>query len=285
MEFSGKNLINETLTNIEKKVELSDTFLMRYVMRAFMAGLIIVFGYCVYFMLIHYFTKFEIDLNGVEGVIKTPGLGKMLASAFFPLCLVSIYYSKSELLTSNMMMFSVAKYFKQISFKKFIKILILCLLGNVLGGIIMGSIFAASSIMTPFYQDIASAVTTKLNYVTEGQILDLVIRACLCNVAINLVMVMVYSKNIKDDIAKIIVMFFGVFAFCFLGLEHSVANACLFIMCAFYELFHQVKEPVFELMPAMINVFWAVIGNFIGGGIIIGLLYSYLNDHRKLEKN
>lgn len=285
MEFSGKNLINETLTNIEKKVELSDAFLMRYVMRAFMAGLIIVFGYCVYFMLLHYFAKFEIDFNGVEGVIKTPGLAKMLASVFFPLCLVCIYYSKSELLTSNMMMFSVAKYFKQISFKKFIKILILCLLGNVLGGIIMGSIFAASSIMTPFYQDIASAVTTKLNYVNEGAILDLVIRACLCNVAINLVMVIVYSKNIKDDVAKIIVIFFGVFAFCFLGLEHSVANACLFIMCAFYELFHQVKEPVFELMPAMINVFWAIIGNFIGGGIIIGVLYSYLNDHRKISKN
>ncbi|MQH60496.1 formate/nitrite transporter, partial [Escherichia coli] len=40
-----------------------------------------------------------------------------------------------------------------------------------------------------------------------------------------------------------------------------------------------------HFIPAISNIAAAFIGNYIGGGLIIGLFYAYLNDHHQFYKN
>ena len=283
--FSGKQFIESTIEGVGTKTELVDTVRTRYILRAMIAGAIIVFGYAVYYQLIQFFTEFNFIIgqgqNQVNGSINLIYIGKVLASAFFPLCLVAIYFTKSELLTSNMMMLSVTKYYGKITTSKMIKIMTLCFLGNILGGLIFGGLMGMTSILDVSIDQINIGIIAKQNYIINGNWIDLLIRAIFCNIFINISMLMIYSGNLKDDYGKIIAMFFGVFIFAFLGLEHSVANMTLFVMGAMHSIFNGIPLVV-NGVAAIIQIIVVLIGNFIGGGIFIGVLYAYLNDDRKL---
>ncbi|MDO5064677.1 MAG: formate/nitrite transporter family protein, partial [Actinomyces bowdenii] len=95
-------------------------------------------------------------------------------------------------------------------------------------------------------------------------------RAILCNFMINLAMLLIYNGYIAEDWSKIFSMIIAVFVFAFLGLEHSVANTVLFTVVG---LNHGIDIPL-----AMGNVAVALLGNFVGGGLLIGAYYAYVND-------
>ena len=61
--------------------------------------------------------------------------------------------------------------------------------------------------------------------------------------------------------------------FAYLGFEHSVANTVLFTMVG-------LQEGI-AIVPATLNVLICLAGNFVGGGILIGLYYAYLNDEAR----
>jgi len=83
-------------------------------------------------------------------------------------------------------------------------------------------------------------------------------------------MLLVYNGLIKDDLTKSLAMIVSVFVFAFLGLEHSVANTVLFSIVG-------LKEGI-DVGLAAGNVGIALLGNFLGGGVLIGLYYAYVND-------
>jgi formate/nitrite transporter FocA (FNT family) len=68
-------------------------------------------------------------------------------------------------------------------------------------------------------------------------------------------------------------MVMSVFLFAFLGLEHSVANTVLFTMIG-------LRSGI-DIGLAAGNVGIALLGNYVGGGLLIGLYYAYLNDPRR----
>ncbi len=276
--FLGRKFVETTINNVEIKDHMTSKALFRYLMRAAMAGAIVVFGYLIYFAL----SANMGDIHLSDGTTFEP-YGKMMAGFFFSLCLVAIYYTKSELLTSNMMITTVGRYFERITFGKMFKILGLCYLGNLLGGIVVGALVGASTIISPGMEEIMiHSINGKLAYVQDGHVIDLVIRGLFCNFFINMAMLMVYSGNMKDDFGKVIAMVFGVFIFMYLGLEHSVANTVLFCTAFFYDIFHNAHTLI--VTDAIQNVFWVLVGNYIGGGLLIGLYYAYINDARKFDK-
>lgn len=85
--------------------------------------------------------------------------------------------------------------------------------------------------------------------------------------------------QIEDILAKMFVMMFGVSIFAFMGYEHVVYNSVLFAGGVVYH------SHVLSFIPAAINLIAAAIGNYIGGGLIIGLFYAYLNDHHQFDTN
>ncbi|MBS1203091.1 MAG: formate/nitrite transporter family protein, partial [Chromatiaceae bacterium] len=203
-------------------------------------------------------------------------LGRIAGALAFGWALVFIHYSKSELLTSNMMIVSIGAYHRRIGWWRALRLLSLCYIGNFLGGLFMALLLRFSTLTEgQVLAEMLHSVAVKLAYVSSGAAGwgDLFVRAILCNFMINLAVLLVYNGLIKDDLTKSLVMIVSVFIFAFLGFEHSVANTVLFTIVG-------LKEGV-DLGLAAGNVGIALAGNFIGGGLLIGLYYAYVNDDAK----
>jgi formate/nitrite transporter FocA (FNT family) len=265
--FPGKQFISTVLDALETKTAMSGALARRYLQRAAMAGLIIGLLYGTNYAVITAFDAVKIG----DGSLFT--LGRIAGALFFGWALVFIYYSKSELLTSNMMIVSIGAYHHRTSWTKSLRILGLCYFGNFLGGLLMAVLVKFSTISDgPVMEQMQASVDHKLAYITEGFSgwTDLFIRAILCNLMINLAMLLVYNGLIKEDITKSLVMVMSVFIFAFLGFEHSVANTVLFTVVG-------LKVGI-DVGLAAANVGIALLGNFVGGGLLIGLYYAYVND-------
>lgn len=275
MKAIDEEFISYVVASADMKMGILSYSTRRYIMRAIIAGIIIIFGYLVYIASLASFS-----------VAETEAIGKLFGCAFFSLCLLTIYYTQSELLTSNMMMTTVARYFSRITTKDLFKVLILCFIGNFIGGLIVGVLVGISDIITA---DMAITLSTtlehKVAYFSEaGGITSLFIKAIFCNFFINLSMMMIYSGAVKSDFGKFIVVFFGVFIFMYLGLEHSVANTVFFTTAFFYDLFHPNMLTVdINGMLMILQVLIVLVGNFIGGGIFIGAYYSFMNRNIELS--
>ena len=268
--FPGKFFISSVLGMLEYKTEMTGLTRRRYLMRAAMAGVIVGFFYVGNYTL-------QSGMDSIEflGEDLLP-IGKMVGSAFFGFALVFIYYSMSELLTSNMMIISIGHYYHRVRLRASARVLSLCYLGNFLGGLAVALLMAGATIITPDSMALMEhSVDAKLAYITSGPggWLDLFVRAIFCNFFINLAMLMVYNGAIKEDLMKATAMIASVFVFAYLGFEHSVANTVLFSIVG--------VEHGIAVLPAIGNVIIALLGNFVGGGILVGLYYAYLNDEAR----
>ena len=265
--FPGKPFISTVLEALETKTTMAGVLGRRYVMRAAMAGILAALMYTTYFALVAGFDDVAV------GSSTLAVLGRVLGGLTFGWALVFIYYSRSELLTSNMMIVSIGAYHRRIRAGRALRLLGLCYLGNVVGGLLVAVFLRFSTIADGAVLDqMTSAVEHKLAYVSGGPTGwgDLLVRAILCNFCINLAMLLVYNGRLKDDVSKSLVMIVAVFVFAFLGLEHSVANTVLFSVVG-------LKEGL-DLGLAAGNLGIALLGNFVGGGLLIGVYYAYAND-------
>jgi formate/nitrite transporter FocA (FNT family) len=268
--FPGKHFIGTVLEALETKTAMSGELARRYLQRAAMAGVIIGLLYATNYAIIAAFDAVQV------GEITLRTLGKIAGALAFGWALVFIHYSKSELLTSNMMIVSIGAYHRRIGWLKAFRLLSLCYIGNFLGGLFMALLLRFSTLTDgQILAEMQHAVAVKLVYFSNGAAGwgDLFVRAILCNFMINLAVLLVYNGLIKDDLTKSLVMIVSVFIFAFLGFEHSVANTVLFTIVG-------LKEGV-DVGLAAGNVAIALIGNFIGGGLLIGLYYAYVNDDAK----
>lgn len=265
--FPGRQFISTILEALETKTAMSGELTRRYLQRAGMAGIIIGIFYVSNYGVLAAFDEVAL------GDTTLRPLGRVAGALTFGWALVFIYYSKSELLTSNMMIVSIGGYYRRTTWGKALRILGLCYLGNVLGGLLVAVMLRFSSLADGAAgEEMISSVEHKLAFITDGVTgwSDLLIRAILCNFMINMAMLLVYNGLIRDDLTKSLVMILSVFVFAFLGLEHSVANTVLFTIVG-------LREGI-DIGLASANVAIALIGNFIGGGLLIGLYYAYVND-------
>lgn len=255
--FPGKQFITTTLEVLEAKTTMSGALTRRYLQRAAMAGIIIGLLYATNYAII--------------AALGTPG--RLIGAVVFGWALIFIYYSRSELLTSNMMIVCVGAYHRRTSLGRALRLLSLCLVGNLLGGLLVAVFLRFSTIIDGgAITEMSAAVDHKLAYLADGPAgwLDLLIRAVLCNFCINLAMLLVYNGLIDSDLVKCLVMITAVFIFAFLGLEHSVANSVLFGIVG-------LREGL-DLGAALGNIGIALTGNFLGGGALIGFYYAWVND-------
>ena len=271
--FPGKFFISTALEALETKTSMSAELALRYLQRAGTAGLLIGIFYGAYFSTVAAFAAIEV------GGVPLTGVGRMVGAVVFGWALVFIYYTKSELLTSNMMVASIGVYYRRVRWPRALRMLGLCFLGNALGGLVMALFAVFSSLAAgPVLAEMQHSVAVKLGYLTAGPFgwSDLFVRAILCNLMINVAMLLVYNGFIKDDLTKSLAMIMSVFIFAFLGLEHSVANTVLFLIVG-------LKAGIDAGLAAG-NVAIALLGNFLGGGVMIGLYYAFVNDdsrHRR----
>lgn len=267
--FPGETFISTVLDALETKTAMSGALARVYVMRAAMAGALIGIMYLTYYGV----------LAAFSGADEPSGGGRVVGALIFGFALVFIYYSKSELLTSNMMIVAIGAYYRKTTALKSLRILLLCYGGNIIGGLAVALMVAVSSLLAgDVGEQVQMGVDHKLEYMSEGAAgwADLFVRAVLCNFMINLAMLLVYNGRMRDDFTQSITMVMSVFVFAFVGFEHSVANSVLFTI--------QGLSDGIDVGLALGNVGIVLVGNFVGGGVLIGWYYAYANDARRLMR-
>ena len=272
--FPGRKFISTVLDVLDSKQVMTGALVGKYLQRAAMAGFFVGIFFTTYFAIV---TRFAAaGGTGAAGLASGIGLsGKVLASLTFGWALVLIYYTNSELLTSNMMIVSIGAYHKRITWLRSLKILGLCLLGNLAGALLIALLLRASNVVdAATLQQMIVAATQKTSYLTGGAagISDLFVRAILCNFCINIAMLMVYNGKLTNDFTKCVIMIVAVFVFAFLGLEHSIANSALFLIVGL----HGAVNPWLAIGSVAVTI----LGNFIGGGLLIGLNFAVMNDEQ-----
>jgi formate/nitrite transporter len=227
--------------------------------------------------------------------ISNVGLQRLVAGCVFPVGLMSLVLAGGELFTGNTMMLSgvVAK---QIKFSQMLKNWVLVYLGNLIGSVLIA--FLVSQTGQWNYTDgMLGAMTIKI---AVGKVnlspWTAICSGIMCNMFVCLAVLM--ASAAKAVIGKLFAIFFPICAFVISGYEHCVANMYYIpagIMakssaayCAkAQELYGITAEQLNRLTVGHFlydNLFFVTIGNIIGGGVLIGLVYYFAFVHCNKSK-
>ncbi len=252
---------------LDGKMRLLDADPVRYLVKAGLAGVLISMMLLANYLVAGLFTA-----SGMPGGAV---VGKVAGAGVFGFALVFIYFIGAELATSTMMGAGVGSYTRRLSVPRFWKLLTMCMLGNALGGVVIGVLARFSTVLTgSTLEYVGHVVETKLAYLDAGWFgyADLFVRAIFCNLLINLAMAVVYNGSVRSGLGKALAMWASVIVFVVMGFEHSVANAGLFLA-------YGMVAPL-DWSAALVAVVVAFLGNTVGGALLVGVPYAYLTTPR-----
>lgn len=198
-----------------------------------------------------------------------PHLGKFVFAFLFSFGLVYILFLNSELATSNMMYLSAGVFKKYITLTTAAKVLLICTLFNLLGAIMTGWLFNLSGTFQGF-DDSSMLVQIVAGKLAKSN-MAILVEGTLANVFVNVAIL--GFVLIKDEATKLTVTVSAIFMFVFFGLDHVVANFASFGLA----MFNQYHIDTLTVLNTLRQWLFAFIGNEIGGGILIGVVYAWLN--------
>lgn len=205
-----------------------------------------------------------------------PILGRFMFPALFSWGLVFILFLNAELATSNMMFLTAGTFLKKINWQKSLKILLYCTFFNAIGALMMGYLFARTSAFqnieaTSF---LGNGVAMRLARSSSKIILEGILTNMFVNIAV------LSFILIKNAVTRLWIAIICVFMFVYLAQEHLVANFAAFGIAKFSIIADQIEN--FGWLNILRQWLAAFIGNYIGGGLLIGLVYAWLNKDQEL---
>ncbi len=215
-----------------------------------------------------FYIMVAIILSYTTGAIlypKYPEVSKVIVAATFCFAIALIVFLSGELFTGNNFVMTVGMLKGKTNFSSTLKVWIYTFIGNSIGLIVFAFLFVKSGASLSAIQHyIESVAYAKL----ELPAYQMIIRGVLCN----FIVCLAYLSGIKmkSESGKLIMMFFSVFAFIIAGFEHSIANVGVFSI-AYFALGGLPMALVLK------NLFFVVIGNIIGGGLILGGSLVYIS--------
>lgn len=239
-----------------KKNKVYDNSKFRFLLRSMLASMFIGFGVIVAFKTGNYFY-----------LVNSP-FAYPMAAFTFGAAIILIAYGGGDLFTGNTFYFTYAALRKELLWNKVLRMWMLSYLGNILGA----CLFALLILGTGLYKDnnvnsfLLNVVSHKMHIPTA----ELFFRAILCNWLV--CMAFFIPMALKGDGAKLFTMVLFVFCFFISGYEHSVANMCTFAIALVLD------HPGTISMEGVIhNLVPVTAGNILGGTIMMGAFYHYLN--------
>ncbi len=238
----------------EKKIKVMNRFPPGYLALSALAGSYLGFGIVLIFSL-------GAPLAGTE---FAPFM-KLIMGASFGVALSLVIFSGSELFTGNNMIFAVSKLKNRVGINAILKLFALCFIGNLLGSVIFawlvvqgGSLSAEAQALIVKIAGMKMALGAK----------EAFFRGILCNWLVCLA-VWIANRN-GDETAKLIMIFWCLFAFIGSGYEHSIANQSLMSLALLIP-----HGPEVSLAGFLHNQVFVTAGNMVGGGVMVGMVYVF----------
>lgn len=254
--------IKRTSQISKKKVAYMEDSTIGYLILSLLAGIYVGFGIILIFTV------------GAPFAAASSAATRLIMGLSFGIALSLVIFAGSELFTGNNMFCLIGGLTGEIGWDKIFLLSLLCYIGNIIGSIALAWLVVASgTVSSPPQSDfIVKVVSSKMNL----PILELFFRGILCNWLVCLA-VWTASRT-QNDAAKLLLIFWCLFAFIGSGFEHSVANMTLLGMGLF--LPHGDGISWFGFMRNLIPV---TLGNIIGGGVFVGGLYWIVSPYRVIN--
>ncbi len=199
-------------------------------------------------------------------------LGAVIAAAFFGVGLTIIVFTNTELFTSNNMYLAVSSAEGRTAWRQAVQLWVCCYFGNLAGAILVALLLAgAGSLALPADHALFDGALHKAQQ--AGSVIFF--KGILANWVVCLAVRI--ALRCKEEVAKILVLILVVFIFVYLGFEHSIANMGTFAMA-------MLGGGTLTLAEALHNLLYSTIGNVIGGVVLVGLPFTYLNPREREQQ-
>lgn len=221
-------------------------------------------GFFLMSMLAGMFIGFGVLLtNTIGGLLNGAPYTKIIMGFAFTVALSLVVMAGAELFTGNNMVMMEGILKKKVTVGDTVKLWLVCWLGNLAGAWLLAILFHFSGLCNEATGTfLAKGALAKMT-IPFGA---LIIRGILCNVLVCLAVWIGFRT--KSDAAKLIMVFWCLFAFVICGFEHSVANMT--------QLSVSLLDPYGVEVTVggyFYNLLTVTLGNMIGGICFVALPY------------
>ena len=220
--------------------------------------------------------------------ISAASVGKLVGACVFPGGLAMVLLAGSELFTGNCLL-TIPLMQKEIKFSQMLKNWVFVYIGNFIGGFLVAAAVVFGHQLSLFGNGMAVSVISTAAAKCSMSFGDALIKGIMCNF---LVCIAVWISFAAKDVAgKIVGIFFPIMMFVLCGFEHSVANMYYISAGLLAKTVPVYAEAAASVSTSSLtvgaffgsNLLPVTIGNLIGGGICVGIVYWAL--YLKGKKN
>ncbi|HQV12133.1 MAG TPA: formate/nitrite transporter family protein [Nitrospira sp.] len=196
---------------------------------------------------------------------------KLVMGVSFGIALTLVIFAGSELFTGNNLIGVIGGLSRSLSWSQVVQLNAWSWFGNLAGSMGLAWLIVQSGV---FAKGPTTELIEKVAAVKMGlPAWELFVRGILCNWLICLAVWM--TGRTTNDTAKILLIFWCLFAFIGTGFEHSIANQSLLGMALFLPHDVTVSWGAFWY-----NQLFVVLGNLVGGGLFVGGLYWMVSPYQ-----
>jgi nitrite transporter len=236
----------------QKKIEALDRSLAGYLVMAALAGAYVGLGIALIFAI------------GAPLSASGSPFTKLVMGASFGIALSLVLVAGAELFTGNAMLLPLGRFAGRATWTQLGRLWGWSLFGNLIGSIALAALLAASGSFAndPQRSFVEATAQTKMNLpfgvaFARGILANwLVCLAVWC------------SFRTTSDVAKLLMVFWCLFAFIGAGFEHSIANMTLLALALF-----QPHAETITWLGYLNNLVPVTLGNIVGGAVFVAGAY------------
>ena len=251
-----ENDVGKLACTAEKKIKAMNGFPLGYLAMSALAGAYLGFGIVLIF-----------SVGGPLAGTQFAPFMKLIMGASFGVALSLVIFSGSELFTGNNMVFAVGKLKNRVELNALIKLFTFCFVGNLFGSVFFAWLVVQGGSLSAEAQALVVKVAGAKMSLSASEAF---FRGILCNWLVCLA-VWIANRN-GDETAKLIMIFWCLFAFIGSGYEHSIANQSLMSLALLIP-----HGPEVSMTGFIHNQVFVTLGNMVGGGIMVGMAYAFVS--------
>ncbi|PAB58705.1 formate/nitrite transporter family protein [Anaeromicrobium sediminis] len=247
----------EKISNAAKaKATLVKKSKAKYLLASALAGLYVGFGILLIFTIG--------GILGSQGSVAT----KIVMGTSFGIALSLVIMAGSELFTGNNLIMTIGALRKKVTFGDAMNVWFFSYIGNFVGSILIAGLFILTGLASK--ESTMNFILKVTNAKMNGNFSELFFKGILCNILVCLAVFC--AIKLKEETAKLIMIFWCLFAFITTGFEHSIANMTILSMGL------MLPHPETISIAGMFNNLIPVtLGNFVGGSLFVGVSYWFIS--------
>lgn len=256
-------MFNEELGRVanaaKAKVELLKTNKLGYFISSMLAGIFVGLGIMLIF-----------TIGGLLTSVESPAT-KIVMGLSFGVALSLVVFAGSELFTGNNFIMAVGSLTKNVSWIDTAKVWIVSFIGNLVGSILAGAMFFMTGLAKgPVGEFIANTSAAKMSLPAS----ELFFRGIFCNLLVCLAVWCTF--RCKEEISKLVMIFWCLFVFITAGFEHSVANMSLLSIGLLAP-----GTAAVSVGGYVYNILVVTLGNMVGGILFMAIPYYLISRKKK----